>query len=627
MATRTKHMPPPSQQPRSQRRRKWLCVSALLIIMGVVPSAATAATQVPSRISTSTTWEASASPYIVSSAPRTSIAPGATLTIDPGVVVKFETGAALDVYGAIRAQGTRCRSIVFEPTGPITESESWGSLQLLNPSVASTFTHIDMYSGALSSDNSDVNITNSDFWFDGQISVSNSTGDPAHSWDSTFSDNHIFYGSFSFTLPGSTDPSGTLTIDNNVINHCEGCQGIAVPGSLGTLELEMSGNLIENVDNGIIVAGLGSPTITMNNNSVLDNAGSGFNINSVSSPGTVSMAGNNDFDNTGNCENCGPLVYKAGTGNVSATNNWWGTTNSSQIAAGIFDGEGHGLGGVVNYTPYLTSLSTSAPTPDTTSPDTMLGSGPPAETNDPNPTFGDFRTTKPGVGSTFQCQLDGEPWTFCPRSASYFSLADGSHTFDVRAVDADGNIDPTPASETFTVDTTPPVVTLTEPGNGSSTGDPMPMFSGTAGTASGDSSIVTIRIYRGSSATGKPVQKLMTTASGAGWSVQAATALAPGQYTATAEQGDAAGNRGFSCAIIFTVEVPPVVSPALRSHSRRGSGSRSRRHHHRHGRAHRRSRRTRMTGPARRTGAPLGLIRRAFANQATRYQDERPDRI
>lgn len=54
------------------------------------------------------------------------------------------------------------------------------------------------------------------------------------------------------------------------------------------------------------------------------------------------------------------------------------------------------------------------------------------------------------AGSTFQCRWDSGAWASCP-GATTISLPPGQHTFDVRATDAAGNTDPTPASAVVVV--------------------------------------------------------------------------------------------------------------------------------------------------------------------------------
>ena len=58
-------------------------------------------------------------------------------------------------------------------------------------------------------------------------------------------------------------------------------------------------------------------------------------------------------------------------------------------------------------------------------------------------------------GSSFECQLDGGGYAACTSPQSYSSLADGSHTFEVKATDPAGNTS-SPADSTWAVDTTPP---------------------------------------------------------------------------------------------------------------------------------------------------------------------------
>ncbi len=62
--------------------------------------------------------------------------------------------------------------------------------------------------------------------------------------------------------------------------------------------------------------------------------------------------------------------------------------------------------------------------------------------------------------STFECSLDGAAFTACVSPVKFQGLADGSHTFEVRATDLAENVEPTPVSYTWTIDTVPPVTTV-----------------------------------------------------------------------------------------------------------------------------------------------------------------------
>jgi Bacterial Ig-like domain len=88
---------------------------------------------------------------------------------------------------------------------------------------------------------------------------------------------------------------------------------------------------------------------------------------------------------------------------------------------------------------------------DTTPPDTTL-TNIASPTNDNTPTFSFSGSDNVGV-TGFECQVDTAGFVACTSPFTTAALPDGSHTFQVRAKDAAGNVDPTPASQTFTVDT------------------------------------------------------------------------------------------------------------------------------------------------------------------------------
>ncbi len=92
---------------------------------------------------------------------------------------------------------------------------------------------------------------------------------------------------------------------------------------------------------------------------------------------------------------------------------------------------------------------------DTTPPETAIDSGPEgvADTD-----LASFTFSSSEAGSTFECSLDGAAFEECSSPKDYPGLADGDHTFSVRAIDVSGNVDSTPASRAWTVDTQVPEV-------------------------------------------------------------------------------------------------------------------------------------------------------------------------
>lgn len=73
---------------------------------------------------------------------------------------------------------------------------------------------------------------------------------------------------------------------------------------------------------------------------------------------------------------------------------------------------------------------------------------------------GSFALVSDVAGASFECSLDGAPFSACDTAASYDGLAAGSsHVFQARAV-AGGVPDPTPLIERFTIDASPPDTAL-----------------------------------------------------------------------------------------------------------------------------------------------------------------------
>jgi hypothetical protein len=91
---------------------------------------------------------------------------------------------------------------------------------------------------------------------------------------------------------------------------------------------------------------------------------------------------------------------------------------------------------------------------DGTPPETTIGAGAPAATtNNVNATF---NFTASEAGSTFACSIDNGSYFPCTSPRTYTGLAAGPHVFRVRATDAAGNTDQSPATYDWSIDTAAP---------------------------------------------------------------------------------------------------------------------------------------------------------------------------
>ena len=157
--------------------------------------------------------------------------------------------------------------------------------------------------------------------------------------------------------------------------------------------------------------------------------------------------------------------------------------------------------------------------------------------------------------ATFECAVDGGAWTACQSPLELTGLADQAHTVQVRSIYAAG-ADGTPATATWTSDTTAPSIVVSAPATaaGSAT---------LSATATDASALGSVRFEYTPDGTGTftEISRDSSAPYTATWNV---ASLANGLYKVRAVVTDAAGNIGQSATVDVTVANVPAsitVSP------------------------------------------------------------------
>jgi hypothetical protein len=352
-------------------------------------------------ITSNTTWTKASSPYDLIG--PTAVDKGVTLIIEPGVTVNLG-GYYIEVNGTLYARGSSADPIRFnggriEFRGSSTSwNEQTGSGSIIENGILSSIV-IDINDTSPKINNNSIK---------GHIN--------GHQGSFIISNNYIVgdgYVAVIVTGLGSPIISNNTVIDNDKQIGIEAggystvISNNTIKGSGGKYGIEGGNYVSDNVVSGFFV-GIYTSIDTVERNLVINNTrgievgmhASTIRKNTIANNtvGIFSAKGDINFNNIQDNSEYNVQLDLYATGDVNATYNWWGTTDTNAISQKIHDNKNDFNLGTVTFVPFLTEPNPEA-IPDPNAP-TIPTSTPPTSPPSSSPSPDQNNTSSPSQSDT-----------------------------------------------------------------------------------------------------------------------------------------------------------------------------------------------------------------------------------